>query len=79
MAYGKAIVASDIPAHRELLKSGSNAVLVNPGHIGEWVFAIKKLKKSRKLIADLGRQGIHYFNNELKPSIRVKKSLMTIS
>jgi len=42
MAYGKAIIASDIPVLREVLDE-TNSILVDPEDIEEWVSAINEL------------------------------------
>jgi glycosyltransferase involved in cell wall biosynthesis len=55
MAYRKAIVASDIPAHREVLDDGRTAVLVAPADIAAWVVAISDLLKApvkRQMLGD---------------------------
>lgn len=50
MSYGKAIVESDIPAHRECLISNETALLVTHDSIEEWVMAINTL------LHDAGKQ-----------------------
>lgn len=48
LSYGKAIVASDIPAHRECLTTNKTALLVPHDNVGEWVLAIKVLLRDHK-------------------------------
>lgn len=51
MAHGKAIVASDLPALREILNDG-NSMLVDPESPGTWISAIRSLAdpdKARRL------------------------------
>jgi glycosyltransferase involved in cell wall biosynthesis len=43
MAAGKAIIASDLPALREMLRDGENAALVPPDDVQAWVRAIHDL------------------------------------
>ncbi len=43
MAAGRPIVASDLPALREVLKDGENALLVEPGNAGQMADAIRRL------------------------------------
>ena len=55
MAYRKAIVASDIPAHREVLEDGRTATLVAPTDVAAWVLAISDLLKEplkRQMLGD---------------------------
>ncbi len=46
MAAGKAIISSDLPVLKEVLND-SNAILVSPTNIGEWIVAIEKLQDDR--------------------------------
>jgi glycosyltransferase involved in cell wall biosynthesis len=43
MAAGKAIIASDLPALREMLRDGENAVLVPPADLQAWARAVGDL------------------------------------
>jgi glycosyltransferase involved in cell wall biosynthesis len=42
MASGKAIIASDLPALREVFADGHNSLLVSPNNIPAWVEALKR-------------------------------------
>jgi glycosyltransferase involved in cell wall biosynthesis len=56
MAAGKAIVASDLPVLREVLKDGRNALLVPPDDLGGWERAVRRLLGDRDLARRLGAQ-----------------------
>lgn len=56
MAAGKAIVASDIPAIREILRHGEEAVLVDPYNMVELKQAILLLYNDQNLRVKLGRK-----------------------
>ena len=56
MAAGRAIVASDLPAIREVLQHGINAVLVPAGDSAALSAAIGRLLKDRELASCLGRR-----------------------
>lgn len=43
MAAGKAIIASDLPTLREVLRDGENAILVPPDDIAAWTSAVQQL------------------------------------
>lgn len=75
MAYGKAIVASDITAHRELLIDGRNAALAPPGDAQAWSNRIEELcgdEARRRQLGDRARQD--YFA-ELTPDRRLDRIL----
>jgi glycosyltransferase involved in cell wall biosynthesis len=52
MAAGRPIVASDLPALREILRDGENALLVEPGNPQALTAAIRRVKED----AALGRR-----------------------
>jgi len=56
MASGRPIVASDLPAIREVLRDGENAVLVAPGDPQALVGGIQRIKEDAALGARLARQ-----------------------
>lgn len=56
MAAGKAIIASDIPSIREIVKHGEEAVLVNPYDAEELKQAILLLCEDSNLRSNLGRK-----------------------
>jgi Glycosyltransferase len=53
LAIGKAIVASDLPVFRELLRSRENALLFDPQNSGELAGAIKELVQDQALRENL--------------------------
>jgi glycosyltransferase involved in cell wall biosynthesis len=53
MAAARPVVASDLPALREVLKDGDNALLVAPGDAGQMADAIKRLLHDTALAARL--------------------------
>jgi glycosyltransferase involved in cell wall biosynthesis len=56
MAAGVPIVASDLPALREVLRHGENALLARPGDPGAFADAVRRLLADPGLAARLGRQ-----------------------
>jgi len=56
MASGRPIVASDLPAIREVLRDGENAVLVAPGDPQALVGGVQRIKEDVALGARLARQ-----------------------
>ena len=56
MASGRPIVASDLPAFREILRDGENALLVEPGNPQSLVAGISRIKTDRALGERLARQ-----------------------
>ncbi|HOL18007.1 MAG TPA: glycosyltransferase family 4 protein [Bacillota bacterium] len=49
MAYGKPIIASDLPALKEILIHGHNALLCPPGRLDEWTRAVQLLAGDQNL------------------------------
>jgi len=58
MAAGRPIVASDLPAIREVLRDNENAVLVEPGNPQALVAGIKKIKDDEELGRRLAAQAL---------------------
>jgi glycosyltransferase involved in cell wall biosynthesis len=56
MAAGKPILASDIPALREILRDGETALLLPPGETGAWAAAARALLADTSGAAALGDQ-----------------------
>ena len=75
MGYAKAIVASDIPAHREILKHNETALLVPADGIIEWVEAIKSFLANPEKRAEMGQKARQHYKSEFTPQIRVKRIL----
>lgn len=55
MASAKAIIASDLPALKEVLQDGRNALLVAPDNAHQWVAAAKRLIGDPELQARIAR------------------------
>ena len=75
MSYAKAIVASDIPAHREILKHKETALLVPADGVNEWVEAIKSFLVNPEKRAEMGQKARQHYKSEFTPQIRVKRIL----
>jgi glycosyltransferase involved in cell wall biosynthesis len=58
MATGRPIVASDLPAIREVLRHEQNALLVPPGDATGLARGIQRLMGDRELAARLARQAL---------------------
>ncbi|WP_149537901.1 glycosyltransferase family 4 protein [Siccirubricoccus phaeus] len=54
MAAGKPILASDIPALREILRDGETALLLPPGDPAAWAAALRQLLREPERAAALG-------------------------
>ncbi|GAA0463705.1 glycosyltransferase family 4 protein [Streptomyces olivaceiscleroticus] len=56
MAYGKAVIASDLPVLREVLTDGVNCLLCPPDSTEAWAAAVKRLAGDPGLRAALGNE-----------------------
>jgi len=56
MAAGRAIVASDLPAIREILDDGRTALLCNPEAPDEWEQALRRIDTDNELRESLGQR-----------------------
>ena len=79
LGYGKAIVASDIPAHRETLTHNETAILVPHDNVSAWVRAIEELLDHPGKRELLGQNGRAAYREHFTPSIRVTRILDGIS
>mgnify|MGYP006431415033 CR=1 FL=1 len=61
MAAGKAIVASDLPVLREVLRHESNALLCDPKDVTQWRAATQRLANDRTLRQQLGERAKQEF------------------
>jgi glycosyltransferase involved in cell wall biosynthesis len=61
MAARRAIVSSDLPVLREVLRDGENALLVPPGDIEAWCRAIERLASGEDVRAKLGARAYEDF------------------
>lgn len=75
MAYGKAIVASDLPVLREVLQDGVTALMVPPGDINAWSIALKGLMQNRALMSKLGLAARRLLEAEYTWDRRVERVL----
>jgi len=58
MAMGKAIVASDLPSLREVLRPGANALLTPPGDAQALAKELTRLSEDMELAKTLGKQAL---------------------
>lgn len=75
MAYEKSIVASDIPAHREMLRHEETALLVPPDDVEAWAKAIRRLIKDSNLRDKLAQNASKEYALNYSPATRVKTIL----
>jgi glycosyltransferase involved in cell wall biosynthesis len=75
MAAGKAIVASDLPALREVLRDGENALLCPPDAPDQWRAALLRLAADPGLRAHLAGAGQSDFVAKYSWSARARKAL----
>jgi len=60
MAMGKAVVASDVGGHRELIRQGETGLLFQPGDVNALTGCLQTLLEDPGRRADLGRRGLEY-------------------
>ena len=73
MAHGLPIVASDLPAVREVLRHGENALLCDPDNLDSWLAAIVQLKEDRELRASLAHEAQADFRANYTWDIRASR------
>lgn len=61
MAAGKAIISSDLPVLREVLRDGHNAILCAPSSPTEWATALRSLRDDSELLRRLGENAYRDF------------------
>jgi PEP-CTERM/exosortase A-associated glycosyltransferase len=64
MAVGKALVASDVGGHRELIRHGYTGLLFPAGNVSSLTDALKCLIEDVRLRQDLQRQGLAWVHHE---------------
>lgn len=74
-AYGKPIVASDVPAHLEILQDGRNALVVPAAEASAWAGAVQKLLGDKTLRGQLGAAAARDYEAAFTPSARVTAAL----
>jgi glycosyltransferase involved in cell wall biosynthesis len=72
MGYKKAIIASDLNAHREILTNGKNALLVEHDNVTAWVNAVTQLLSSPDLRKKMGDDASEIYESEFTPTERIK-------
>jgi glycosyltransferase involved in cell wall biosynthesis len=75
MSSRKAIIASDLPALREVLSDGVNALLCDPEKIDEWQEELTRLKEDRSLIHKLAVSAYSSFSKNYTWKARAEKVL----
>jgi glycosyltransferase involved in cell wall biosynthesis len=75
MAYGKAIIASNIANHKEILEHNRNALLVEADNISAWRSAVQLLIENKDLRSSLEERAYSDFNARYTPQARVTKIL----
>ena len=73
MAHGLPIVASDLPAVREVLRHGENALLCDPDNLESWIAAIVQIKGDRELRASLAHEAQADFRANYTWDIRASR------
>lgn len=77
MSYGKPIVASNLKVLKEVLNS-NNSILCDPEKPNQWINAIYRLKESKKLRIEIGKQAKYDLENFYTWEIRAKNILKEI-
>lgn len=75
MGYEKAIVASDLNAHCEVLKNEETALLVPHNDVNAWVQAIRRFLDSGEIRKKFGEKAYEAYQTEFTPKQRIKKIL----
>tara|TARA_Y100000389_G_scaffold62197_1_gene58265 strand:- start:9663 stop:10826 length:1164 start_codon:yes stop_codon:yes gene_type:complete len=79
MAYKKAMVVSDLVAHKEILDHDRTALLVKSDDIDAWKVNIEKLLSSPEKRTQLGKNAFREYLNNFTPQRRVEKILNNIN
>jgi glycosyltransferase involved in cell wall biosynthesis len=64
MAMGKAVLASDVGGHRELIQDGRTGILFRAGDLGSLAEALERLLENPSLRRSLADQGRAWVNAE---------------
>lgn len=70
MAFGKPIIASDLPVVREILEHNYSAILCDPDHLEEWIYWINQISRSNALGSQLGHNAKRTLENKFSWDIR---------
>ncbi len=79
MSHGKAIVTSDLPPIREILKNFSNSLLINPDSIQDWADALGLLCSDDALREAIANQAKIDFVNFFSREARAQNLLKVMS
>lgn len=61
MSFGKAVLASDLIAIREVLENDRDSILCNPDKIDEWVNAVERLYMEKGLAERISKKALEEF------------------
>jgi len=75
MAYGKCVIATDIPGNNDLIKDGWNGVLVEPRNSLELAQKIDYLLTNREIAEKLGAQARRDIEQNYNPDVVLSKVL----
>lgn len=75
MAAGQPVVASDLPALREVLTDGRNALLCPPESVDAWVTAIRRLASDQQLRHTIGVRAYDDLRNLYSWDVRASRAL----
>ena len=79
LAYSCPFVASDVPAHLEILDDGVNALICESNNIDQWVSKIELLLSNDTLREKISRNAYQSYLKEFTPEIRIEKVLSGIA
>lgn len=79
MAAGKAILCSDLPVLKEILKHEYSAILCNPDDIESWINALNTVRENKELRLKLGQNAKTEFCNKYTWTNRAKKVINRVS
>jgi glycosyltransferase involved in cell wall biosynthesis len=75
MASGVPIIASDLPALREVLQDGKNCLLAAPSDVTAWLIALDKLLQNPSLARAIGQRGHEDYEREYTWTRRAQRIL----
>ncbi|GFE26953.1 glycosyltransferase family 4 protein [Streptomyces nigrescens] len=78
MAYGKAVIASDLPVLREALTDGVNCLLRPPGSVADWAQAVTQLAEDTALRTALGNEARRQLTERYTWRARVDRVLPAV-
>jgi glycosyltransferase involved in cell wall biosynthesis len=79
MAAGKAILCSDLPVLREVMRDGDNCLLLPPDDVDAWTAALERLRDDPDLRARLGNNARLDFLEHYTWKARASRVLATLS